>query len=835
MESTNSFGYWIRRQRKTLDLTQQSLAERVGCSLAEIKKIEGDERKPSRQIAERLADSLGIPANQREIFVECARGLRTVDQLPLAREPGVPTATRTRMPKSSHHNLPVQLTSFIGRKKEIIDVIHLLERARLVTLIGSGGTGKTRLSIQVANELLDKYRHGVWIVELAPILDPLLIPRITALAIGLRGEPRHPVVDMLSDYLHEKKMLLLLDNCEHLIEACAEFSDLLLHACPHIRILATSREALGIAGETTYLVPSLKLPEMQNLPTVHALSQSEAVQLFIERATEKTQSFIMTDENASSIAQICYHLDGIPLAIELAAGKIRALSIQQIAQRLDDRFHLLTGGSRTELPRHQTLQAAVEWSYNLLSPKEQTLFRRLSVFVNGWTLEAAEEVCVGDGVEPYDILDLLTHLVNKSLVLVTERSQSGETRYHMLETIRQYAREKLFASGATEIVGGHHLEFFLRFAEEAEPKLHGSEQLTWFNHLEAEHDNFRAALDWAKASGSAQEGLRLASALRLFWYVRGYWSEGRKWLTEMLTQPGAWERTLPRAGALAMAASLATYQGDLAIGQALAMESIMLCRQLDEEGKYILAFALGTLGWNLIGQDADSAHAALEESLAIARQIGYKYVIATSLNALGNILQQQGAHSAAQTMFEESVATSQDEGDRRYSAAPLASLGFVLYKQGDPISARSNLDQALMIAREMGDERHVVWALISLGDIEISEGHYKQAQSNYAESLAVGRKIGGKDGIAECLEALATLLVTKNYNLAENRNAAKLFGAAETLRESFNIFRESSLRISYDRIVDILSERLGKTTFETAWAQGKAMTIEQAIDLALEE
>ena len=631
METTISFGYWVRRQRKALDLTQQVLAEQVGCSLAAIKKIESDERRPSKQIAERIADSLGVPAGQREVFLEVARGLRPVDQLLLAHEPTVstplprgivtflftdieastklwesapeqmrvalqrhhailqeaiaskggtvfqiigdafciafPTApsaisaavtaqhalyqepwdlpfpirvrmgihtgeterTSTNSPsggyasnptlnrvarilkaghggqvllshvtkqliedslpanmglrdmgehhlknltRSEHlhqlniaglpsdfpplntlashrHNLPVQLTSFIGREKEILEVIHLLEKTRMVTLIGAGGTGKTRLSIQVANDVLDQYPDGVWLVELAPILDALLIPRTIAIAIGLRDEPQRPVIDMLllCDYLRDKELLLILDNCEHLVEACAQLADWLLHACPQIRILASSREALGMSGERLYLVPSLQLPDLQNPLTVESLSQSEAVRLFTERALAATQNFRLTDENISSVAQICHRLDGMPLAIELAAGKIRALSAQQIAQRLDDRFRLLTGGSRTALPRHQTLQSAIEWSYNLLSPSEQTLFRRLPVFVNGWTLEAAESVCSDEDtmtkatLKREDILELLAQLVNKSLVMTEEAH--GEIRYHMLETIRQFGSNKL--------------------------------------------------------------------------------------------------------------------------------------------------------------------------------------------------------------------------------------------------------------------------------------------------------------------------------------------------------------------------------------------------------
>ena len=471
---------------------------------------------------------------------------------------------------SYRHNLPLQLTSFIGREKEIANVIRLLEKARMVTLIGPGGTGKTRLSIQVANELLDQYPDGAWFVELAPISDPLLLPRTTAIAIGLRDEPQRPVIDMLCDYLRGKQLLLILDNCEHLVEACAQLADTLLHACPQIRILASSREALGIAGETSYLVPSLELPDMQNLPTVEVLSQCEAIRLFSERASAATQNFRVTDDNASSIAQICHHLDGIPLAIELAAGKIRALSAQQIAQRLDDRFRLLTRGSRTAMPRHQTLQATIEWSYNLLSASEQTLFRRLSVFVNGWTLEAAESICWGkdttakDALKKEDILELLSQLVNKSLVMTEERN--SEVRYHMLETIRQYAGDKLQESNEIEPLRDRHLEHFLQLAETAEPHLRKPEQLEWLARLEAEHENMRAALEWSLGKERPEYALRLAAALGTFWVIRCYWKEGARWLESALAKPARdltiAEKTA-RARALYQDAELAEAMDDL--------------------------------------------------------------------------------------------------------------------------------------------------------------------------------------------------------------------------------------------------------------------------------
>src|SRR6266545_5801751 len=530
METTSSFGYWIRRQRKTLDLTQQVLAERVGCSLAAIKKIESDERRPSRQIAERMAVVLGVPASQREVFMEVARGLRPVDQLLLAHEPA--TLDPSETPKAVPQNLPVQLTSFVGRKHELDEVKRLLSNTRLLTLTGPGGTGKTRLALQLAAEVLEakEFPNGVWLVELAPLADSTLVAQTMAATLGAHEQPGRTILDALTDYVRAKSMMVILDNCEHLIEACAQIADSLLHAAPRLKILATSREALGIAGETAYRVPSLPLPDPRQLQDLDALAQNDCVHLFIDRAMASYPSFRLKEKNAPAIADICRRLDGIPLAIELASARTKIFPPEEIAARLDDRFRLLTGGSRTALERHQTLFALIEWSHNLLSEAERVLLRRLSVFAGGWSFEAARIVCgesLGDNV-----LDLLTHLVDKSLVAV--EAEAEEARYRLPETIRQYARDKLFESGEAEQARDRHLDFFLRFAEAAEPKLRGSEQLVWLNRLETEHDNLRTALAWSLESGKSDSALQLAGALGYFWVLRGYFSEAQKWLEEAL-------------------------------------------------------------------------------------------------------------------------------------------------------------------------------------------------------------------------------------------------------------------------------------------------------------
>ncbi len=425
------------------------------------------------------------------------------------------------------NNLPIQLTSFIGREKEIAEIKSLVEHNRLVTLTGSGGVGKTRHSLQVAAEVLDVFTDGAWLVELAPVSSPELVPQALASVLGVHEDQSRPLLAALQDHLQPKTILLLLDNCEHLLEACAQLADGLLHACPHLNILVSSREALGMAGEVSFRVPSLSLPDSQHLPSLERLTQFDSVRLFIERAVAVKSDFVVSNQNAPAVAQICSRLDGIPLAIELAAARLRGLSAGQISERLDDRFRLLTGGSRTALPRQQTLRAMIEWSYDLLSEAERVLMRRLAVFVGDWTLEAAEAVCaepespVGSRLPPAqaqaeqaiatpDVMDLLLRLVDKSLIVPQE--QAGQARYHMLETIRQFARDKLLESVEGAWLRLRHLEFFLEFAEQAEAKLRSAENLIWLHQLGAEYANLQAALEWAKEAGNAQPALRLEQA-----------------------------------------------------------------------------------------------------------------------------------------------------------------------------------------------------------------------------------------------------------------------------------------------------------------------------------
>ncbi|HSH82056.1 MAG TPA: hypothetical protein VLA19_26310, partial [Herpetosiphonaceae bacterium] len=583
--------------------------------------------------------------------------------------PGLPSGFPP--PKSletSPNNIPVRLTAFVGRERELAEVKRLLGATHLLTLTGSGGTGKTRLSLEAAADLLDQFTEGVWLVELAPVLDPALVVQSVSTALGVREQPGRPLLDVLLDYLRYKQLLLILDNCEHLIDACARLAADLLRACPKLKMIASSREALGIAGEATLSVPSLSLPRVMlgsgALPPVDELAQYEAVRLFVERASTALPSFRLTDVNAPVVAQICQRLDGIPLAIELAAARVKVLKVEQIAARLDDRFRLLTGGSRTALPRQQTLRALIDWSWDLLSETERALLRRLSAFVGGWTLEAAEAVGAdpesavdetppGTPILPSEeVLDVLSQLVNKSLVVV-EPDQEAEARYRLLETIRQYARDKLLESGEGARVRDRHLGFYLVYAEAAQPRLRGPDMLAWLDRLDLEHDNLRAALAWAMEC-DPDAGLRLAGALTDFWARRTYTTEGRRWLDEALDRVAALPpvdgearraRMLARAIALQGKGSVAFGQGKHAESQAACAESVVLARDVGDT--VVLAQGLGLLSMAAAFQgDTDAARAAADEAEAICRQNGYTWQLGIVLGARGIIAMVGGGDPA---------------------------------------------------------------------------------------------------------------------------------------------------------------------------------------------
>ncbi|MCW3055796.1 MAG: Adenylate/guanylate cyclase [Chthonomonadales bacterium] len=727
------------------------------------------------------------------------------------------------------NNLPQQVTSFIGREKEIAEVKALLGKTRLLTLIGSGGGGKTRLGLQVAAELLEGVGDGVWLVELAPLNDRNGVSQTVANVLGVREEMGRPLLQTLVDYLKSRKLLLLLDNCEHLLDVCTDLADTLLKHCPEVQILATSREAMGIAGEQTFRVPSLSLPPRPAQATVESVEQYEAVRLFVVRATAVLPAFTIT--NAPVLAQLCVRLDGIPLAIELAAARVRSLSVAEINGKLDNRFRLLTGGSRTALPRQQTLRALIDWSYDLLQEPEKMLLRRLAVFAGGWTLEAVEQICIGDAegsgpsIEEWETLDLLTSLADKSLVVA--EPQEGRTRYRLLESVRQYAHDRLLEEGTFDAMRRRHQAFFLALAEEAEPKLLGPEQVLWLERLEREHDNLRAALE---GSGDAEAALRIAGTLWRFWQVRGYFQEGRERLSTALAGAPASTPTVIRAKALNGAGVLARSQGDYATARAWVEESVDLYREAED--KLGIATSLSNLGLITYAQgDYSTARTLHAESLTLRRELGDKRGIATSLNNLGLVALEQDDHIAAQAMYFEAVGLYRDLGDKGGMASALNNEGNVAHKFGDFVTARAIYEESLALRRELGDRQGIATSLTNLGAVAQNLKDYTGAHRMYSESLILNRELGNRGGIAYALAACAELASVQQ----QSSRAAHLWGATQALRDLLDAPRSPSERIDYDREVARTRAVLGETAFNLAWLEGAAFTMEHAIDYALEE
>ena len=727
------------------------------------------------------------------------------------------------------NNLPIQLTSFIGRERELGEAKQKLEGARLLTLIGPGGTGKTRLSLQLANDLLVSFKDGVWFIELAPLTEPSLVLQTIASVFGVREQPGMPMQELVLNYLRNKYLLLLLDNCEHLIETCAQLADQFLHNSPNLKIIASSREALGINGETIYRVPSLTLPN-QSKVSREALVEYESIQLFVDRASAANPNFSLTDQNASSVAQICHRLDGIPLAIELAAARARVFSAEQIASRLDDRFKLLTGGSRTALPRQQTLRALIDWSYDMLSADEQVLLRRLSVFAGGWSFETAEAIC-----NDLDVLDLLTQLVNKSLVVVEE---GKETRYRLLETIRQYTRDKLLESGEGEKVRDKHLAYFLELVETAEPNLESFGFLLWAAKLNTDYDNIRTALEWG-LTNNIEAALRFIGALGFFWTTQGYSAEGNRWAKEVLERAKSVsgqddsitdQQINIRAKALLSLSRMAVDLGDNETVRSIASESAALARKTGD--KQILSYALASLasGKANLGE-VEEAYKLIEEALALAREqetgisLGYSLVMMGQLTAMA-----RQDYEGALAYGEEAIAVSEAGGNRWGSAMTTFGLGFFARTLGDYEQARARFRTCLSVFLELGDKHRINMIQSELAHIEREQGKYEQAIPMYRETILEWQRLGHRAAVANQLECFA--FIAKAQENPER--SAKLFGAAETLREKINIAMTPQERMEYDREITDLRTNMDEKAFSSHWADGRAMTMEQAIEFALE-
>ncbi|MFL5590073.1 MAG: tetratricopeptide repeat protein [Ktedonobacteraceae bacterium] len=722
--------------------------------------------------------------------------------------------------ETSPNNLPTQLSSFIGRERAIAELKSLLSTTRLLTLTGAGGSGKTRLALQVATTLLAEFEHGVWWVELASLTDPVLVPQQVASSLGLSEQPGRSLMDTLTGALQPRKPLLVLDNCEHLVAACAHLVETLLRSCPGLHILTTSREAFNIPGETIWLVPSLGVPDAYHLPPIEGLVKYESVQLFIERATSVLPAFRLTQENAPVLVQVCHRLDGLPLAIELAAARVKVLSLEQIATRLDHSYRLLAGGSRTALPRQQTLQATIEWSYHLLPEKERILFRRLSVFLGSFALEAAEAVCAGNGLKQDEVLDLLSHLVDKSLVAVTQRS--GEARYRLLETIRQYAQEKLHEFGEAAPMRRNHRDWYARLAEQAKAETLEARQGSWFERLEAEHENLRVALGWSLDQQEAETAARIGAGIFRFWLLRGYISEGRLWMERALS--GFSEKNAVRAQALNVAVVLTIQQDDSKRAKTLAEESLDLCRELADRKE--TGYALNTLGW-LAHNEGDYAGAVtfFEESLALFRELGQKHDIALVLSSLGLTVLSLGEYERAAALCEESLAISRERGDPSSIASVLTNLGIITLARGDVERAKELCEESLARRKTLVDKGGCAHTLTILGRIALIQGDDERATACYKESLTLRLETGEKEGIATALEGLAAVAGMQGQPV----RAVRLYGSAQSLRTMLGAPLTPIDRSSYEQTVAAVRALFDEPTFLNAWTEGQAMPLVEAI------
>ena len=729
------------------------------------------------------------------------------------------------------NNLPVQLTSFIGRDRELAEATNLLDSTRLLTLIGSGGTGKTRFSLQMAADKLQAFADGAWLLELAPLSDPAQIVPTLAALFNLREVQGVPLLNVLRAYLRDKHLLVILDNCEHLVEACARLAEDLLRVCPKIKIIASSREGLGISGESIYRVPSLSLPEPSQdaAITPNKLLEYEAAQLFIERARAAHSHFAVNERNAPAIAQICQRLDGIPLALELAAARVAVFAPEQIATRLGDRFMILTGGSRTALPRQQTLRALIDWSYDLLTESEQTLLRRLSVFAGGWTLEVAEGVC-----SDLDVLTLLPQLVNKSLVMVDD-SGSGR-RFRLLETIRQYARDRLFEADEAIAARDQHLAYFLHFAEQAEIAMLGRDNVNWLQLLDANDDNLRAALTWG-LEHHPEEALSLANHLRDYWSLYTENSPSIAWFETAIARVAALPpaqdeaarlRLRTRALGLANTSNLAISRGDANTACALSAEAVTLARQVGDPG--VLSYGLGMYAMtSYFWRDRSDLPEVIDELISLGRQQDDKYYIGLALVTIARLEAVTSNTSRLQKILHEVQGlTKEIYGPRSfflyYTLSEIARYGGHLeegreyLKNCAAVLSQLNSKQAeAMIYSEMAHNARYAH------DWELALGHYR-------DTIVRWKKLEHRAAVAHQLECIAYIA----WAQCQPERATRLLGSAEALRDSIGAPMLDFEQVEYDAAIAALQAQLDSPTFESEWAAGRAMTMDEAILRAIE-
>jgi len=870
MNDVQSFGEWLKERRQALDMTRDDLADRVGCATVTITKIERGQRRPSRQIAECIIEAIGVPTEEREQLVQWARGIS--DAAPPPAHSSTPDQPLRPQPSTlSPDNLPASLTSFIGRDREVAKARNLLWRAdvRLLTLTGPPGIGKSRLSVTVASSVRAEFEHGVWFVPLAPISDPTLVASTIAQTLGLKEAGGQGIEGVLRSYLSDKQILLVLDNFEQILDAAHLVSDLLA-AAPRVKALVSSRSPLHVYGEQEFPVPPLDLPPITahgngkqhssldgNPELYRALEDSPAVTLFVQRAQAVQPDFALTPENILAVAEICVKLDGLPLAIELAAARSKLFSPPMILEKLVGKeqsastLELLAGGPRDRTDRQRTLRGAIDWSYNLLDSQEQLLFRRLSAFVGGRTLQAIKEVCAGItnyevqitnyGFRPsssalrplqIDVLEGVSSLVEKSLLGARDGSQQqagadGEPRFWMLETIHSYAKKKLEESGEADAVRLRHALYYLRLAEEAEPHLRGPEQKQWLDRLDSEHDNIRTALTWALQHGEGELAQRIAGPVWRFWMGRGYLTEGRAWLARAREAHAG--HTHARALVCRAGGSLAQVQSDYVEARRLSEEALLIFRELGDHLNE--ARTLNNLGIAAYEQgNLEEAQGHFSQALQIYRDLGDDWGIAAALTNVGLVVMDMDAPSAAKDYHAEALTIFRALDDKRSAAIALNNLAVLAHQEGNYQDAHTMWHECLSIYREMGYKEGLGLTLANLGVLARDIGRYEESRELYSEALALLSEVGNLRVVGHSLDRLAGLAALEG----RHKKAAHLFGAADTLLQSVNAKLPTYNRQEHERFEAAARQVLGDERFASLWREGSRMSAEEAVKYALE-
>jgi len=771
----------------------------------------------------------GDVAKARTVYQNCEKTL-------LEQELSLSTSTKTLMEqidtgtlpdpgRTIPHNLPTSLTRFVGRANDLKAIKDRLAKSRLVTLTGLGGVGKTRLALKIAHELVETFDDGVWWVDLASLEDPDLVAQTVAKVLGIREAAGQPLLETLSDQLKSKRLLLVLDNCEHVLDASAQLAKTLLEACPQLQVMATSRDALHLVGETHWGVGPLSLPELlDEAPDVEVMKQFEAVTLFVERAQAVKPNFQVSEENAHAVAYLCHHLDGIPLALELAAARVKVLSVQKLVERLGDSFGLLSGGRKT-VPRQQTLRAAIDWSYEPLADEEKTLLNRLSVFRGGFSLEAAEAVCAGGDLEIEGVLDWLGQLVEKSLV---EVASDGE-RYRLLQIVKQYSREQLEAVDEVESLNDLHLAYFVELGANSQLALIGPEQRMWLQMLEAEHNNMRAALAWGLEQSKAEEVLRLSAGLGRFWGFSGRMGEGRKWLASALELRKE-TSLLIQGSALHWQGSLAGQQGDYDAAEASLRESLELYRTCDNP-KGICAVLNMLANVAYLHNDLKEARSMYQQSVDISRKLGDTHSMGAVLNNLGNVARAQKDYDAARKYYEECVTICrQRRTEDRIISRALGNLGVLSRYAGEYEKAQACLEESLTIFESIGDKQGRADALNNLGVLALQQERFPQAQTYFEKSAELCGETGDQYALTHNVAGLAHVVSWQN----QPQQAAQLQGAVAAQFAEMGVKVDDGKLDVYDGMTTTLQADLGQNNYQRAFAEGQKLSLTQALELALQ-